>query len=155
MTKNRTATGPMLLCCLSFCLPTKISKLIRRVLLPIGAIVILYFLTVLLILYNFNLSCVDTKIEDNRISLVFRAVNNAFSGIELKDINLINENGVRAKKYSKKSLPILVPRYSEQDIGVKYALEEFKKIEVSLRVLLSNYTFKHRVAGGEEDIVKK
>lgn len=121
--------------CLSFLLPGKAGKIIRKILMPIGAAVILYALCWALILKGLSMEPISSFSDEDTISVKIRAVNRSLGSIEIVDMNVYDEKGRMVPKRTE-DLPVLVPSRESRDIQLYFESAEFDSVELTVKVLL-------------------
>ena len=131
----------MLLLCLSRFIPGKVGRVIRRMLLVAMSVVALYFITWLVILKGIKIEAIDQMADTHYVYLTFSINNDSFHEVEVKDMNIRNTSGALVKR-KLQDLPVIVPRYSDKQIRMVFALDHFKSIEVDLKTLLNSYKAK-------------
>ena len=124
--------------CLSFLLPGKVGRFARKFLFPIVAVGIVYMLVWALILKSISFESVELKPQGKYMLATFQIKNSAFAGIEVVDLNVKNTRGESVKKRSS-DLPMTIPRYSRRSVRVRYDVEEYESIEVTLKALLTKH----------------
>lgn len=130
--------------CLSFLIPGKIGRVIRRILFPIIAIVIVYMIVWTIILKCIKFNVTDQKVGKNFLYLTFQVRNTSFATVELCNMDVFAKNGKAVKKRTR-DLPAVIPRYSGQKIRVGFALDEYKSIDVTVKALYRKFTIKTKL----------
>lgn len=124
--------------CLSFLLPGKVGKFARKFLFPIVAVGIVYMLVWAFILKSISFESVELIPKGKYMYAVFKIKNDAFAGVEIVDLNVKNTRGQSVRKRSS-DLPMTIPRYSRRSVKVRYDLEEYESIDVTLKALLTKH----------------
>lgn len=131
--------------CLSFLIPGKAGRIIRRVLVTIGAVVILYALCWALILKGLSLEPTDSFIDKDGFILVdLKASNKSFGDIEIIDLNVYDKGGKIASKYTE-DLPTIVPKYGSRDIRFSFEPVELDSVELTVKTLFLQRRFKNKL----------
>lgn len=130
--------------CLSFLLPGKAGKIIRKIFMPIGAAVILYALCWALILKGLSMEPISSFSDEDTISVKIRAVNRSLGSIEIVDMNVYDEKGRMVPKRTE-DLPVLVPSRESRDIQLYFESAEFDSVELTVKVLLLQRKFRNKM----------
>lgn len=130
--------------CLSLLLPGKVGRIVRRVLFPIFSIVLLYAIIWIIIMKCVKFESTSQSVQGKNLVLTINVKNETFAGVEIRDMNIVNKDGEYVKKILY-NFPVKVPRYSEKKMMMKFALDDYKKVETTVKTLYNQYTFKNNV----------
>lgn len=131
--------------CLSLLVPGKAGRVVRRILVPVGAAIILYALCWALILKGLNMKPTDSFVdEDGLIYVGLRVTNKSFGDIEIIDLNVYDKDDRMVAK-STEDLPTLVPKYGSKNIQFLFEPAEFDSVELTVKALFLQRKFKNKM----------
>lgn len=138
--------APNTMLCLSLLLPGKVGRVVRKILLPIFSILLLYAIIWIIIIKCVNFETRSQTIQGKSLFLVINVRNDTFASVEVRDIRLINKNGEYVRRMLH-NFPVEVPGNSEKEVRVRFAIDDYKKIETTVKTLLNQFTFKSNLDG--------
>ena len=136
----RDIRPPMLLC-LSYFIPGKLGRFVRRTLLIVMTILFIYFLNWILIVRGMKMDAVDQYSDKDYVYVTFRVTNDSYATVKVDAIDVKNINGDKVDRFSE-DLPAVVPASGMKKVRVLFTMDQFKTAEVKLTALLTSYTIK-------------
>lgn len=128
--------------CLGYFLPGKAGKIFRRIFIPITGILLAYAICWAMILkgLDFSMKSADL-IDQSAVLLNLDVKNTSFGDINLIDLNFYNEDDDKVNK-STSDLPLFIGRFSSSPLSISFDIDEYKKVELTVRILGLKKTFK-------------
>ncbi|KAI5171273.1 hypothetical protein PAEPH01_1616 [Pancytospora epiphaga] len=130
--------------CLTLLLPGKIGHFVRRAVLVLFGLVLIYAVS-----WGYIMSSIQFKVHKENVigktlHLTFSLKNRSFGNVVFEDMNLINN---QEKKVTKKikGFPFFVPRYSDKTVNAAFAVDKYNAIEMRFRTMGIGHTFKNNI----------
>lgn len=131
---------PML--CLGYFLPGKLGKVFRRVFIPITGVLLAYAVCWAMILKGLDFSMKSAELVDQSTVLLNLDVKNtSFGDINLIDLDFYNQDNNKVGK-SSDDLPLLIRRFSSSPLSIAFDIDEYKQVELTVRILGIRKSFK-------------
>lgn len=134
--------NPML--CLSCLIPGKAGVIIRKISTLLFCVGLCYVVCWVIIAKGLNFKMQSADLVDQNLVLNILVENNSFGSINLKDLNFYNDEDQLIPKRTA-DLPMLIEKFSSKPLKLTSKLDEFRFVELTIKILGLQKKFKTKV----------